>query len=152
MIKFLFKDEFIPTWDNDLKINGEYVPRQPPNSPNLSLIEIIWSILKQMLVFFLPKDMDNLKNAIKMIWGSIPKSICQNIIEHTKYRWILCIKYKGRRLDKELFLKITKVSKQIKWEMKSPEINGIRVGYNDKFVIKLMNKDIREKKRDQLNK
>ena len=36
--------------------------------------------------------------------------------------------------------------------MKSPEIYGIRVSYNDKFVLKLMNKDIREKKRDQLYK
>ena len=50
-IKFLFKDKFIPTWDNDLKINCEYVPRWPPNSPDLSPIEIIWSIIKQMLVF-----------------------------------------------------------------------------------------------------
>ena len=31
--------------------------------------------------------------------------------------------------------------------MKTSEINGIRVSYNDKFVQKLMNKDIREKKR-----
>ena len=86
MVKFVFKNKFILTWDNDLKINGEYVPRCPPNSPDLSLIEIIWSIIKQMLVFFPPKDMDNLKNTIKMIWDSIPKSICPNIIEHMKYR------------------------------------------------------------------
>ena len=32
--------------------------------------------------------------------------------------------------------------------MKSHEINDIRVSNNDKFVLKLMNKDIREKKRD----
>ena len=30
--------------------------------------------------------------------------------------------------------------------MKTPEINGIRVSYNDKFVLKLVNEDIREKK------
>ena len=30
--------------------------------------------------------------------------------------------------------------------MKAQKINGIRVSYNDKFVLKLMNKDIREKK------
>jgi hypothetical protein len=145
MIKFLFKDKFIPTWDYDLKINDEYVPRCPSNSLDLSPIEIIWSIMKH---FFPHKDMDNLKNTIKMIWDSIPKSICQNIIEHTKYRWDLCIKYKGRRLDKELLRKIPKVNRQIEWEMKTPKINGIRVSYNDKFVLKLMNKDIREKKRD----
>ena len=99
-----------------------------------------------MLIFFPLKDMDNLQNTIKKIWDSIPKSICQNIIDHTKYRWDLCIKYKRRRLDKELLRKIPKVNRQIKWEMKTPEINGIRVSYNDKFVLKLMNKDIREKK------
>ena len=148
MIKFLFKDKFIPTWDNDLKINDEYVPRWPPNSPELSLIEIIWSIIKQMLVFFPPKDMDNLKNTIKMIWDSIPKSIYQNIIEHSKYCWDLCIKYKGRRLDKELLLKIPKVSNQIKWEMKSQEINSKRIIYSEKFVLKLMKKEIRKKKKD----
>ena len=100
-----------------------------------------------MPVFFPPKNMDNLKNKIKMIWDSIPISICKNIIEHMKYRWDLCIKYKGRRLDKELLRKIPKINKHIKWEMKSPEINGTRVSYNDKFVLKLKNKDIREKKR-----
>ena len=148
MIKFLFKDKYIPTWDNDLKINDENVPRWPPNSPDLSPIEIIWSIIKQMLVFFPPKDMDDLKKTIKKIWDSIPKSICENIIEHMKYRWELCIKYKGRRLDKELLHKIPKINKQIKWQMKTQEINGIRVSYNDKFLLKLMNKDIREKKID----
>ena len=91
--------------------------------------------------------MDNLKKTIKMIWDSIPTTICENIIEHMKYHWDLCIKYKGRRLDKKLLSKITKVNKQIKWNMKSPEINDIRVSYNDKFVLKLMNKDISEKKR-----
>ena len=100
-----------------------------------------------MLVFFPPKDMDDLKKTIKKIWDSIPKSICENIIEHMKYRWELCIKYKGRRLDKELLHKIPKINKQIKWQMKTQEINGIRVSYNDKFLLKLMNKDIREKKR-----
>ena len=86
MIKFLFKDKFIPTWEDDLKINSENVPRWPPNSPDLSPIEIIWGIIKQMLVFFPPKDMSNLKNAIKLIWDSIPKKIWENNIEHFKYR------------------------------------------------------------------
>ena len=57
-----------------------------------------------------PKDMNNLKKTIKMIWDSIPTIICENIIEHMKYRWELCIIYKGRRLDKELFRKIQKVN------------------------------------------
>jgi len=147
MIQHLFKNKFIPTWDNGLKIKDEFIPRWPPNSPDLSAIEIIWSIIKQMLIFFPPKDMNSLKTTIKMIWDSIPKQICENIIEHIKHRWKLCIKYKGRRLDKELLRKIPKVKKDFKWRMKSPEINGIRVSYNDKFVLKLKNKEIKEKKK-----
>ena len=57
-----------------------------------------------MLILFPAKDMDSLKKHIKVIWDLIPKAICQNIIEHIKYRWELCIKYNGRRIDKELLL------------------------------------------------
>ena len=67
MVKFLFKDKIIPTWEDYLKINDEYVTRWSPNYPDLSTIEIIWGIIKQMLVFFPPKDMSDLKNAIKLI-------------------------------------------------------------------------------------
>ena len=146
MINFLFKNKFIPTWEEGLKYNNQFFPRWPPNSPDLSAIEIIWAIIKQMLIFFPPKDMDELKNTIKMIWSSIPKTICENIIEHMKHRWALCIKYKGRRLDKELLHKIPKLNKNFKWNLKAPEINGIRVSYNDKFILKLIKKDIKEKK------
>ena len=66
MLFHLFKNQFIPTWDNGLKINDKFIPRWPPNSPDLSAIEIIWSIIKQMLIFFPPKDMDSLKSTIKM--------------------------------------------------------------------------------------
>ena len=68
MIQYLFKNRFIPTLDNALKINEEFIPSRPPNSPDLSAIEIIWSIIKQMLIFFPPKDMNSLKTTIKMIW------------------------------------------------------------------------------------
>ena len=147
MIKYLFKNKFIPTWDNGLKINDRFVPRWPPNSPDLSAIELIWAIIKQMLIFFPPKDMNDLKNTIKLIWDSIPKNICENIIDHMKRRWDLCIKFKGRRLDKELLQKIPKIKKDIKWKIKKQEINGIRVSYNDKFVQKLKKKDIMEKRK-----
>jgi transposase len=75
MIQFLFKDKFIPTWDGGLKINDKFVPRWPPNSPDLSAIEVIWAIIKQMLILFPRKDMNGLKKAIKMIWDSMPKNI-----------------------------------------------------------------------------
>ena len=111
IIYALFKNKFIPTWEQGPKYNDKYIPRYPPNSPDLSAIEIIWSIIKQMLILFPAKDMDNPKNNIRVIWDSIPKQVCQNIIENVKYRWELCIKYNGRRMDKELLKKIPKVGK-----------------------------------------
>jgi len=48
MIQFLFKDRFIPTWDG-LTLNNKLIPKWPPNSPDLSAIEIIWGIIKQMM-------------------------------------------------------------------------------------------------------
>ena len=93
--------------------------------------------------------MNGLKTTIKMICDSIPNQIYQNTIEHIKHRWELCLKYKGRRLDKELLKKISKVKKDFKWRMKSPIINGIRVSYNDKFVLRIKNKDIKKKKKTQ---
>ena len=109
MIKYLFNDKFIPTWDNDLIINDKLVPRWPLNSPDLSTIEIIWAIIKQMLILFPPKNMENLKNTIKVIWDSIPKAICQNIINHMKQRWDLCIK-KVEGLIKNYYEKFQKLN------------------------------------------
>ena len=128
IIQKLFKDRYIPNWENDLpKLKQTFILRWPPNSPDLSAIELIWSIIKQMLILFRPKDIDGLKTTIKMIWDSIPKQICNNIIEHLKYRWDLCIKYRGRRLDKELLRKIPRINKDIKWNIKHPTIDGIRM-------------------------
>ena len=70
------------------------------------------------MILFPPKTMCGFKRIIriiKMVWDSIQKSVWENIIEHIKYRWALCIKYKERRLDKELLWKIPKLKKDIKW-------------------------------------
>ena len=53
--------------------------------------------------------MNTLKKITKIIWDSLPPQISENKIEHIRHRWELCIKYKGRRLDKELKRKISKV-------------------------------------------
>ena len=62
-------------------------------------------------------------------------------------RWDLCIKHKGRRLDKELLKKIASDNAKTRIKLLKAKINGIRISYNDKFVDKLKNKDIREKTR-----
>ena len=75
------------------------------------------------------------------IWESIPQKVCKNIIDHMKQRWALCIKYKGRRLDKELLKKIPNTrSDDLKINLKNPIIGGVRVSYNDKFILRLKKK------------
>ena len=78
-----------------------------------------------MLNIFEPKDVNELKVAIKNIWDSIPVEICKRIIEHTKKRLDIRIKHRGRRLDKELLRKIES-NHSIKWKVKISLINGIR--------------------------
>ena len=146
IIKALFNDRYIPTWEE------ESCPRWPPNSPDLSAIEIIWSIIKQMLILFPPKDMQELKETIQKIWESIPQKVCKNIIDHMKQRWALCIKYKGRRLDKELLKKIPNTrSDDLKINLKNPIIGGVRVSYNDKFILRLKKKEIKINKNQLKN-
>ena len=66
MIKFLFKDRFIPTYDKGETINNKFIHRWYPNSPDLSAIEIILWIIKQMMILFPPKTMSGLKRIIKI--------------------------------------------------------------------------------------
>ena len=142
-IKNLFGNNFIPTWDDGPKFNGATIPRWPPNSPDLSPIEIIWSIIKGMLSMFPPSNLDELKSSIIKIWESIPAEICKNIINHFKERWKLCAIHKGRRLNKELLAKIPSTHRDIKWKVKNYSITGVRVSYNDKFVEIIKEKEIR---------
>ena len=56
-------------------------------------------------------------------------------------RWELCIKHKGRRLDRELLRKINSGSEKMKITLAKTKVNGVRISYNDKFVLKLKKKD-----------
>ena len=66
-IQKLFGNKFIPTWEDDPILNGNTIPRWPPSSPDLSPIELIWSIVKGMLNIFEPKYINELKVVIKNI-------------------------------------------------------------------------------------
>ena len=91
---------FIATWDNGPKIDREVIPKWPPNSPDFSAIEIVWSIIKELLNMFPPKNIEELKSAIINIWASIPLSICKRIIEHMCERLELCLNMEADDLIK----------------------------------------------------
>ena len=46
----------------------------------------------------------------------------------------------------EFLKKIPKVGKVFKFKLKNPTINAIRISYNDQFIMRLKNWDIKEKK------
>ena len=100
-----------------------------------------------MISMFVPKTLEELKEIIQRTWDSITPEICNKIINHVEKRWDLCIKHKGRRLDKELLKKIASENSKTRIKLLKAKINGIRISYNDKFVDILKNKDIREKTR-----
>ena len=64
-----------------------------------------------------------------------------------KERWKLCLLHKGRRLDKELLRKIKSTHKDTNWKIKKSSIARKRVSYNDKFVMRLKARDLKEKNR-----
>ena len=99
-----------------------------------------------MLILFPAKDIVSLKNTIQLIWESIPKTVCENIIKHLQKRWELFIKFNGRRIDRELLKKIPKVGKDFEFKLKSSSIKGVRISYNDKFIIRLKNSNKRKEK------
>ena len=43
IIQKLFKEQYIPNWENDPKYKEAFIPRWPSSFPDLSAIEIIWS-------------------------------------------------------------------------------------------------------------
>ena len=100
-----------------------------------------------MISMFVPKTLEELKEIIQLLWDSIKPEICNKIINHVEKRWDLCIKHKGRRLDKKLLKKIASENSKTRIKLLKAKINGIRISYNDKFVDRLKNKEIREKTR-----
>ena len=54
---------------------------------------------------------------------------------------------KGRRPDIELLRKIRPNRKYSNWTVKISSIAGIRVSYNDKYVMRLKARDLKEKNR-----
>ena len=66
----------------------------PPQSPDLKLIENLWSIIKQKLQDFDTSTISSLKESILEIWNSIPIKMCQNLVLSIKNRIFECIREK----------------------------------------------------------
>ena len=66
---------------NYIKNNfNNYLEFWPANSPDLSPIEELWSIVEERLNKYNFKDTDEMVKKLQWIWNRIPKTICRNLI------------------------------------------------------------------------
>ena len=62
----------------------------PANSPDLSPIETVWSILKQELSKKKNSNLEDLRNNIMDIWSKFPNELCSKIIREFAEKILLC--------------------------------------------------------------
>jgi transposase len=68
----------------------------PANSPDLSVIENVWGILKYKAAERAPKDMPSLKRVLLEEWDAIPQATIDSLIESTPSRFQLCKAHEGK--------------------------------------------------------
>ena len=61
--------------------NIDYLRNWPPNSPDLSPIETVWSIVQSKLEEKVIKDIEDLKKNLLFVWNRIPNQYCKKICE-----------------------------------------------------------------------
>jgi transposase len=130
------------------KINSEFPTRLdfwPPNSPDLSPIEQLLSLVKAKLLTTQFSTLAEMKARLFDIWNTIPVSLCKRLCGSFVKKIQLVKKYEGRRLDKELLRKLRRKHRRIKhrWEpYMAPDSNIERIAYNEVIIKKLIKKHI----------
>jgi hypothetical protein len=70
----------------------------PPNSPDLSVIENIWAILKTKVAQKIPKDMPSLKAVVLEEWEAISQDVLESLTESAPSRFLLRIAHEAKSL------------------------------------------------------
>ena len=92
---------------HNAKIAKEYIRSKieliddwPSNSPDLSVIENLWAILKQRLKVNPPQNLEELKNRLIEEWEKIDQETINKLMEEYPARFYLCIKEKGKSISR----------------------------------------------------
>ena len=127
----------------------------PANSPDLSPIETVWSILKQELSKRKNSRFDDLRNNILDIWTKFAKELCAQIISEFDEKIKICKEEGGIILNKALIKKYKKKNKasvsNYDWESFKME-KKIRIVYNNKIIESIKKKCLKSIKRIQKTK
>ena len=74
----------------------------PPNSPDLSVIENLWAILKKKVMRRNPTNLVELKEVLIAEWKQLDQNMINNLIMETPERFRLCLREKGKSISRIL--------------------------------------------------
>ena len=120
----------------------DYLRHWPPNSPDLSPIETIWSIVQSQLEGRVIKNLEDLKKNILYIWNRIPSQYCKRICEKFLFD-IKIVNKTGHRVNKR------RSNKKIKFILnKNPKYKDIieQIVYNENSLAQIKKKKLKELK------
>jgi len=111
----------------------------PPNSPDLSPIETIWSKVQSELEGRVIKNIEDLKKKIIFIWNRIPREYCKRICEKFLFD-IKIVNKTGHRVNKRRNIRKMKFILS-----KKPRYKDLveQIVYNEKSLTKIKRKEIK---------
>ena len=122
-----------------------YLEFWPPNSPDLSPIEELWSIVEEQLNKYSFKNTEEMAQKLQWVWNRIPKTICRNLVNSFDEKIELLGK-DGERVNKR---KHRGTKSNYIWKNKWNQNDKIeRIVYNDKILENMKNKKLKNLKRE----
>lgn len=106
-------------WIHSQKVN--VIEDWPANSPDLTCIEQVWSLLEQRIRKYQIKNLSDLYSALVKEWYLIPQNQLDRLISSTPDRFMLCINENGKAIG----YKLHTIKKQEIFDCKNVFINQI---------------------------
>lgn len=108
-ISFFFEQDGAPAhrsiktcnWISTQKV--QLIQDWPPNSPDLSCIEQVWSILERRIKKYNINNLNELYNALQKEWYSLDDDLLNRLIASTPGRFKLCLKENGHPIGHKLY-------------------------------------------------
>ena len=124
-----------------------FIEDWPANSPDLSPIEDLWSIVQSKLYEKKYLTLNEMKFALNDIWNRIPQALCERLCNSFDER-INLISKTGNRINKTL-LKQKRKTKSLNWNTLWNNSDDLeRVVINDKIIMKIKNKQVKKLKKE----
>ena len=119
----------------------------PPNSPEISPIEKVWSFILRKLEGIKFDNIDNFKKKVLFIWNRIPKEYCEKIINKFDEDILLLAKNGGH-----IKTKIKSSYKPYKLESQIYEDHFENIIYNKEKMVTKLNKELNSIQKEIRNK